>query len=161
MKFKKGSLAAKKYMAKIRAMKSKSNKKSLGATKFIEKTESKKSKPKKTIQITRKSDGTFKKFTRIAGVKKSMPKKISTHKDTKSHNVRISVISGLSNKKWLQVTPSGHGHYKISTEYYGKTITCITNNMEAIDNYKSEDGIRRISKGYNELRSEVIRKNKQ
>lgn len=96
MKFKKGSVEAKKYMAKIRAMKGKPKKKSLGATKFVEKTESKKTKPKKTIQITRKSDGTFKKFTRLAGVKKSMPKKTSVHKDTKSHNVRISVVSGVN-----------------------------------------------------------------
>lgn len=74
--------------------------------------------------------------------------------------IKSIYMSGL-NKKYLQVQPSGHGHYKVTTEYYNKTISCITNNMQAIDNYKSEDGSRRITKGYNSLRNECIRKNKK
>jgi len=92
MKLKKGSAEAKRFMAKIRAMKSGAKKKAtkkapkkIGATKFVEKNEVKNTKPKRTIQITRKSNGTFKKFKQIGGL----------HKDTKSHNVRISVVSGI------------------------------------------------------------------
>lgn len=91
MKLKKGSIEAKRFMAKIRAMKSGTKKKatkktSIGATKFVEKKEPKNTKPKRTIQITRKADGTFKKFKQIGSI----------HKDTKSHNVRVSVVSGLN-----------------------------------------------------------------
>ena len=70
MKLKKGSLEAKRFMAKIRAMKSGTKKKSIGATKFVEKKEPKNTKPKRTIQITRSADGTFKKFKQIGGLKK-------------------------------------------------------------------------------------------
>jgi hypothetical protein len=121
MKLKKGSLEAKRYMAKIRAMKSGKKKKSIGATKFVEKKEPKNTKPKRTIQITRKADGTFKKFKQIGATKfveKKEPKNTkpkrtiqitrkadgtfkkfkqigSIHKDTKSHNVKINVLSGI------------------------------------------------------------------
>jgi len=69
MKLKKGSLEAKKFMAKIRAMKSGTKKKTIGATKFVEKKEPKNTKPKRTIQITRSSNGTFKKFKQIGATK--------------------------------------------------------------------------------------------
>jgi hypothetical protein len=95
MKLKKGSIEAKRYMAKIRAMKSgtkkkatkkkATKKKSIGSTKFVEKNEPKNTKPKRTIQITRKANGTFKKFKSLGDI----------HKDTKSHNVRINVLSGI------------------------------------------------------------------
>jgi hypothetical protein len=121
MKLKKGSLEAKRYMAKIRAMKDSTKKKSIGATKFVEKKEPKNTKPKRTIQITRRSDGTFKNFKSLGATKfveKKEPKSTkpkrtiqitrrtdgtfkkfnqigNIHKDTKSHNVRINVLSGL------------------------------------------------------------------
>ena len=60
---------------------------------------------------------------------------------------------------------SGYGHYKIGIMYYGKLITCITNNMPAIDDYNSDphekDGRElRVKRGYEALRAEIIRKNK-
>ena len=66
----------------------------------------------------------------------------------------------------LSLTPSGHGHYRVTTNYYGKKISCITNNMPAIDDYKSyqseKDGRElKRKRGYITLRSEVIRKNKR
>jgi len=69
MKFKKGSAAAKAFMAKIRAAKGKPKKtaKKIGVVK-------KKAAPKKRT------------------VKKAAP---GTHKDSKSHNVKISVVSGI------------------------------------------------------------------
>jgi len=69
MKLKKGSLEAKRYMAKIRAMKSGTKKKTIGATKFVEKKEPKNTKPKRTIKITRRSDGTFKNFKSLGATK--------------------------------------------------------------------------------------------
>ena len=36
----------------------------------------------------------------LHGVKKKKPSLKSYHKDTKSHNVRISVVSGLQNTKF-------------------------------------------------------------
>jgi hypothetical protein len=69
-------------------------------------------------------------------------------------------------KNDLTVRPSGHGHYKVITTHYGKEITCITNNMPAIDDFKSEDGEKdgrelRQLRGYRNLKSECIRKNKK
>jgi hypothetical protein len=69
-------------------------------------------------------------------------------------------------KNNLTVTPSGHGHYKVTTTHYNKEIYCITNNMSAIDDFKSEDWDKdgrelRKLRGYKSLRFECIRKNKQ
>lgn len=63
----KGSIQAKKYMAKLRA------KRTVGA---LKKKSVKKAAPKKAV-------------------KKAAPKKSSVHKDTKSHNVNIRVVSGI------------------------------------------------------------------
>jgi len=65
-------------------------------------------------------------------------------------------------KKILTVMPSGYGHWKITTTHYGKRISCTTNNSMAIDTYQCNDAEwKRGSVGaYNELRREIIRKNK-
>lgn len=91
MKLKKGSKEAKAFMAKIRAAKGKPKKKvsgwNKGGTYIIESGESKPAKAKKVLKVTRRKvvkPGTFKDFTRIG----------YTHKDTKSHNVNIRVLSG-------------------------------------------------------------------
>lgn len=101
MKLKKGSAEAKRYMAKIRSMKAGSKKKptkkvGLGATKYIEKGESAKTKPKRIITITRfpKAKLQTKKNSGKPGTFKSFA---GVHKDTKSHNVRINVVSGVNN----------------------------------------------------------------
>jgi len=88
MKLKKGSKAAKEYMASIRKMKKTSAKK-VGAIKIVEKGESKNAKPSAVYQYNRTKKGTFK------GLKKIGATKSSTHKDTKSHNVNIRVVSGV------------------------------------------------------------------
>mgnify|MGYP006276153241 CR=1 FL=1 len=91
MKLKKGSKEAKEYMASIRKMKgkSKSSAKKVGAIKIVEKGESKNAKPSAVYQYNRTKKGTFK------GLKKIGATKSSTHKDTKSHNVNIRVVSGV------------------------------------------------------------------
>jgi hypothetical protein len=73
MKFKKGSAAAKAFMAKIRAAKGK---------------------PKKTAKKkATKKIGAVKK--KAAPKKKATVKNYGSHKDTASHNVKISVVSGI------------------------------------------------------------------
>ena len=80
----------------------------LGATKFFEANlETKSSKPKRSIAVTRNIDGTFKQFNdkvlearRLRAklkAKKNKSKISGLHKDTKSHNVKISVMSGDKN----------------------------------------------------------------
>lgn len=71
MKLKKGSAAAKAYMAKIRAKRKKVKKSAIAKPKRA---------AKKAVKAARK---------------KAAKKVTSMHKDTKSHNVRISVMSGV------------------------------------------------------------------
>lgn len=91
---KKGSKEAKDYMAYIRSLKKtikpkKTTKpKKVGAIKIVEKGENKFTKPSAIFEYTRTKKGTFK------GMKKIGATKPSTHKDTKSHNVNIRVLSG-------------------------------------------------------------------
>ena len=61
--------------------------KKVAAIKIIEKGESKSAKPKETYQQVRSKKGTFKGLKKVGAVDKS-------HKDTKSHNVNIRVVSG-------------------------------------------------------------------
>lgn len=82
-KFKKGSKEAKAYMAKIRAKRKKATTKKVGATKIIERGEKKSTPAKKVYQRVRTKTGTFKGLKRVG----------STHADTKSHNVKISIGS--------------------------------------------------------------------
>jgi len=62
-------------------------KKKVGAIKIIEKGENKSSKVTKVLQQKRSKKGTFKGYKTLSGTK--------THKDTKSHNVNIRVVSGV------------------------------------------------------------------
>ena len=64
-------------------------KKKIGAIKIVEKGKSKNAKPKAIYEYSRSKKGTFK------GLKKIGATKPSTHKDTKSHNVNIRVVSGI------------------------------------------------------------------
>lgn len=63
--------------------------------------------------------------------------------------------------KQITILPSGYGHWKISMQYYNKTIITITNNSQAIDDYKSEDWekdgrVLRKNRGYNLLKNELV-----
>lgn len=78
--------------------------KSLGAVKIIQKGEKKNAKVTKTLMQKRNKKGQFKGYSVVSGVKKKTAKKKnakSIHKDTKSHNVRISVMSGDSKSQFL------------------------------------------------------------
>lgn len=75
--------------------KKKPAKKKVGAIKIVEKGESKKTKPKATYQVKRTAKGTYKGLKKIGAVKKKAASKSSYHKDTKSHNVNIKIVSGV------------------------------------------------------------------
>jgi hypothetical protein len=64
----------------------------------------------------------------------------------------------------LSVMFSGYGHYKVTTTYYGKEISCTTTDMPSIDDFNSDEHERdgrelRKLRGYKSLRSECIREN--
>jgi hypothetical protein len=82
MRFKKGSAAAKAFMAKLRAAKGKPKK---SAAK-------KKAAPKKKTAHVKIGAAVPKKHK---ARKKTATKRSPLHKDTQSHNVRISVASGI------------------------------------------------------------------
>lgn len=81
-----------------------------------------------------------------------------------SVNTAKNKMSKSSN--YIRIEHAGYGHKKITIEYYGKEISCVTTNMPAVDDYNSEEGERdgrelRSKRGYISLRDEVIRKHKQ
>jgi hypothetical protein len=61
--------------------------KKVGATKIIERGEKKNAKVTKVLQRVRSKKGTFKGIKKVSG---------ASHKDTKSHNVNIRVVSGIN-----------------------------------------------------------------
>lgn len=60
-------------------------------------------------------------------------------------------------QKSISILPSGHGHFKISTEHYGKTISTVTTNTQAIDAWRDDNPSKEALR---ELRNEIIRNNK-
>lgn len=52
--------------------------------------------------------------------------------------------------KYISVTFTGYGHYKIEGKVYGKSHSVITTDMKAIDNYNSVDDGRK-NRGYKTL----------
>ena len=68
--------------------------------------------------------------------------------------------------KKIKVMSNGYGHWLISMEYNNKTISKITNNSQAIDDYKCDEDERcemdkrifRKTKGYKILYKELTSK---
>lgn len=61
-------------------------------------------------------------------------------------------------QKSIRVLPLGCGHFKISTEHYGKIISTVTTNTQAIDAYRDDSPSKAALR---ELRNEIIRRNKK
>jgi hypothetical protein len=88
-KLKKGSAAAKAFMAKIRAKKGKPKKtvaKKVGSTLLINKGENPRKKAKRIIRVDRTKKGTFKKFTTISGMKKYNNEQLENIRLTRVNN---------------------------------------------------------------------------
>jgi len=75
----------------------------VGATLLIEKGESKRTKPKKVVQLTRTKQGQFKGSKTVGATPGS-------HKDTKSHNVNIRVVSGVDNIELTRINNDSSGN---------------------------------------------------
>jgi hypothetical protein len=106
MKLKKGSAAAKAFMAKIRA-----KRKKVSGVKETNKIK----KAAKKLKVTLPHGyATTKGKVRVSGVKKAATKRASLHKDTASHNVRISVVSGV--KTLAQIMKQGKEQFFRSWE---------------------------------------------
>lgn len=63
----------------------------------------------------------------------------------------------------FSLMPAGHGHYSFKIVFRGKEYTTTTDNMPAVDDFKSEEGERkggelRTLRGAKALRAEAIRK---
>jgi hypothetical protein len=103
-------------------------KKKVGAIKIIEKGENKSAKVTKVLQQKRSKKGTFKGYKTLSGTK--------THKDTKSHNVNIRVVSGIAGnaqrglknsiselESWQKILDKLRNEYKTETRAaYKKSI---------------------------------------
>lgn len=78
--------------------------------------------------------------------------------------MKATVRQAEMNERNLIISPTGRGHYRISCDYRGKTISTITTNTRGIDDFNSElgelvDGCNRIKQGYEILINEIIRAN--
>jgi hypothetical protein len=82
--------------------------KKVGATKVIERGEKKNAKVTKVLQRVRSKKGTFKGMKKVSG---------SSHKDTKSHNVNIHVVSGVSKGKEKMLIMWKDIYGKLSAQY--------------------------------------------
>lgn len=139
MKLKKGSAAAKAYMAKIRA---------------------KRGKPKKV----------GKKAAPKKAARKKAVKKAATHKDTKSHNVNIKVVSGLSKSKKLKNAlkkdglklPHGYSLAKrkigsLTTDRIKQSLELITTFKDNLNTWIKQTGKGFESKDYKATRAKSIK----
>lgn len=54
-------------------------------------------------------------------------------------------------QKYIRLMPAGYGHYEVTIDMYNKSITFVINDMQAIDDYRDEDDIRRHNRGYKKL----------
>lgn len=90
----------------------------VGAYKVIQKGENKNAKVTKIFEQKRTKSGKFASLKRVAGVKKAAKKKaVSSHKDTKSHNVNIRVVSGVSKGQQKSLTMWKDIYGKLAAQY--------------------------------------------
>tara|TARA_R110000868_G_scaffold306879_1_gene568338 strand:+ start:8565 stop:8981 length:417 start_codon:yes stop_codon:yes gene_type:complete len=115
MKLKKGSLEAKRFMAKIRAKKGKPkatvNGWKKGNTRMLEVNEPV-FKTKKNVRVKRRKLGTFKKFTTISGMKSDVFNKLEDlNKKIDRYNEMIKFYSSIKNTRGLDTADKKHYRY--------------------------------------------------
>lgn len=54
-------------------------------------------------------------------------------------------------KKYIQITQTGYGHYRLTMDVYGKPFSTITTDSIAVDEYRNYDDTRRSNRGYKAL----------
>jgi hypothetical protein len=82
----------------------------------------------------------------------------------KNQVMKATILQAEKNQRNLSIISTGRGHYRIQFDYKGKTISAVTTNTMAIDNFNSDvfekmDGRNRMKEGYEDLCNEIIRKN--
>jgi hypothetical protein len=76
--------------------------------------------------------------------------------------MKVTIQEAVDNKRNLRIAPTGsYGHFLISCDYRGKTISCVTTNTVDIDNFRSDDnekirGCNRVKEGYEKLCKKII-----
>lgn len=118
----------------------------VGAYKVIQKGENKNAKVTKVLEQKRTKTGKFASLKRVAGVKKAAKKKaVSSHKDTRSHNVNIRVVSGVENdliNKYKEIVKE--------IENYQDSVKRIKLNIEKMS-IPEKVRSRMVIKKYNEI----------
>lgn len=56
--------------------------------------------------------------------------------------------------KNITLSPSGHGHYKVTIEFRGKQYSATTSNMPLVDAYKNNEG-RENQGGYTKRQASI------
>lgn len=80
--------------------------------------------------------------------------------------MKATIYQAEKNERNLTIEFQGRGHWRISCEYRGKTISTITTDSVSIDDFNSEfgekswTGCNRVKQGYENLCDEIIRDNK-
>lgn len=78
--------------------------------------------------------------------------------------MKATIKQAENNERNLTIKMTGYGHWRVSMDYRGKTISTVTTNSTAVDNFNSEfgdkvDGRNRRKVGYESLCNEIIRTN--
>lgn len=78
--------------------------------------------------------------------------------------MKATITQAENNDRNLTIKMTGYGHWRVSMDYRGKTISTVTTNSSAIDDFNSEfgdkmDGCNRRKAGYEALCNEIIREN--
>ena len=78
--------------------------------------------------------------------------------------MKATIAQAENNERNLSILKTEYGHWKISCEYRGKTISTVTTNSCAVDDFNAEfgekmDGVNRRKQGYEDLINEIIRSN--
>jgi hypothetical protein len=78
--------------------------------------------------------------------------------------MKATIEQAENNERFLTISKTGYGHWRIECDYRGKTISTITTNSMAIDDFNSEFGEKKQGKnrrlmGYIDLCEEIISSN--
>lgn len=78
--------------------------------------------------------------------------------------MKATIKQAENNERNLTIKMAGYGHWRVSMDYRGKTISTVTTNSMAVDDFNSEfgekkHGYNRRKSGYEALCNEIIRAN--
>lgn len=79
--------------------------------------------------------------------------------------MNTTIKQAENNERNLTIKTAGYGHWRVSMDYRGKTISTVTTNSMAVDDFNSEfgekrDGCNRRKSGYGSLCNEIIHANR-